>query len=146
MALCHNCDDTRTEYIGNGSQTDYTFSFEYYKKSDVSVAFWNEELIAWEDQPVNEGWVFLNETTIRFSPPPEDGQKFIIYRCSDLSPLPAEFYPGTAIKAQDLNDNFFVLSSAIEETRCSIERLEDTLDERSLGQRGRDYYQRGSDQ
>ena len=49
------------------------------------------------------------------------GQKFIIYRCTDLTPLPAEFYPGTAIKAQDLNDNFFVLKNAIEEARCAID-------------------------
>ena len=41
MALCHDC-DAKIEYIGNGSQTDYSFPFEYNKKSDVSVAFWNE--------------------------------------------------------------------------------------------------------
>lgn len=134
MALCHNCDDTRIEYIGNGSQVDYTFPFEYYKKSDVSVANWNERLHVWEDFPQDIGptsqWNFLNETTIRFNAPPSDGQKFIIYRCTDLSPLPAEFYPGTAIKAQDLNDNFFVLASAVEEAKCGVQRLEETLDER----------------
>ena len=32
MALCHNCDDVRIEYIGNGSQTDYTFPFEYNER------------------------------------------------------------------------------------------------------------------
>ena len=58
--------------------------------------------------------------------------KFIIYRCTDLSPLPAQFNAGSSIKAQDLNDNFFVLQSAIEEARCSIERQSEVSDERYL--------------
>ena len=127
MALCHNCDEARIEYIGNGSQTDYTFPFEYNERTDVAVANWNEAFEVWE--PVTEGWVFLNDTTIRFDPAPVQDQKFIIYRCTDLTPLPAEFYPGSAIKAQDLNDNFFVLKSAIEEARCAIQRN----DEKSEG-------------
>jgi len=44
--------------------------------------------------------------------------------------MPAEFYPGTAVKAQDLNDNFFVLKSAIEEASCSILRNQASSDER----------------
>ena len=67
---------------------------------------------------------------IRFNVTPEYGQEFIIYRCTDLEPLPAEFYPGTAIKAQDLNDNFFVLKTAIEEARCAINRNDDKSEEK----------------
>ena len=73
-----------------------------------------------------------NDTTLRFDEAPENDQKFIIYRCTDLDPLPAEFYPGASIRAQDLNDNFFVLKSAVEETRCSIEQL----DEKAEGNTG----------
>ena len=129
MALCHNCDDTRIEYIGNGSQTDYTFPFEYYKKEDVAVANWNEEYQVWVPVSSND-WVFQNDTKIRFDKAPANGQKFIIYRCTDLTPLPAEFHPGHSIKAQDLNDNFFVLQSAIEETRCSIAKLDEKAEEK----------------
>ena len=63
MALCHNCDDARFEYTGNGSQVDFTFPFEYNDPGDVAVANWNEEFLVWE--PVTEGWSLLNETTIR---------------------------------------------------------------------------------
>ena len=45
MALCHNCDDARIEYIGNGNQTDYTFPFEYNESKDVEVAFWNADYL-----------------------------------------------------------------------------------------------------
>ena len=129
MALCHNCDDTRIEYIGNDIQTDYSFPFEYNKRDDVEVAKWNKNWLVWE--PVSrDDWQFQNDTLIRFEEPPRDDQPFIIYRCTDLEPLPAEFHPGHSIKAQDLNDNFFVIKSAIEETRCAIARQDEKAEEK----------------
>ena len=129
MALCHNCDTTRIEYTGDGSQTDFTFPFEYNDPADVSVAFFGEDKRLWIRQ--NNGiWSFKNDTTIRFDEAPEAGQKLIIYRCTDLEPLPAEFFPGNSIKAQDLNDNFFVLQSAIEEARCEAQRLDENNQDR----------------
>ncbi len=129
MALCHNCDSTRIEYTGDGSQTDYTFPFEYNDPGDVSVGFFNEDNMQWVKQN-RAKWSFKNDTTIRFNTAPETDQKLIIYRCTDLEPLPAEFFPGSTIKAQDLNDNFFVLKSAIEEGRCETERLDNINKER----------------
>lgn len=129
MALCHNCDDTRDEYIGNGVQKEYQITFEYNDREDVAVAFWNEDLLVWEPVP-NTEWVFQHDTLIRFNDAPAYGQKFIIYRCTDLEPLPAEFYPGTPIKAKDLNDNFFVLKSAIEEVRCAVNRNDNKSEEK----------------
>ena len=121
MALCHNCDDARTEYIGNGVEKEYLITFEYYKKEDVAVAFWDEDNQVWI--PIdNSEWSFVHETLIRFKTAPGYNQKFIIYRCTDLSPLPADFFPGHSIKAEDLNNDFFVLKAAIEETRCAISR------------------------
>lgn len=129
MALCHNCDDVRDQYTGNGVQKEYEITFEYYNPDDVAVAFWNAETLVWE--PIeNTEWVFQHETLIRFNEAPEYDQKFIIYRCTDLEPLPAEFYPGTPIKAQDLNNNFFVLKSAIEEARCAISRNDNKSEEK----------------
>jgi hypothetical protein len=129
MALCHNCDDVRIEYIGNGSQTDYTFPFEYNERTDVDVAFWHEDLKVWE-KAIDERWVFLNDTTIQFVVAPSIDQKFIIYRCTDLEPLPAIFAAGSAIKAQDLNNNFFVLKNAIEEAKCGLDRLDEKAEDK----------------
>ena len=119
MALCHNCDESRIEYIANGTQNSFEFQFEYYKRVDVAVAFWDEDANAWERQE-NSIWSFVNDTNIQFDEVLPADQKFIIYRCTDVTEL-AEFYPGAAIKAADLNDNFFILSAAIEEARCEIE-------------------------
>ena len=64
MALCHNCDEARDKYTGNGVQKEYEITFEYYDQDDVAVAFWNETLV-WE--PVsNDAWTFQHETTYPF--------------------------------------------------------------------------------
>ena len=47
-----------------------------------------------------------------------------IYRLTDIDPLIAMFYPGSSIRAQDLNDNFEQLKLAIEEGRCLVEDLD----------------------
>lgn len=130
MTLCHNCSDTRIEYTGNGTVVDYSFPFQYNTEQDVKVANWDTTLKVWSN--VNSTLWSLNSTLITFTTAPADGQKFIIYRCTDLSPLPAQFNAGSSIKAQDLNDNFFVLQSAIEEARCSIERQSEVSEERYL--------------
>ena len=124
---CSNCDEVQIEYTGNGSQVDYTFPFEYNNESDIRVAFWNEAEFSWED---TTEWVLLNATTIRFNEAPEDNQRILIYRCSGIDPLPATFYPGTSIKAQDLNENFFVLKNAVEEAKCEASKK--SLDSNTL--------------
>ena len=43
-----------------------------------------------------------------------------IWRQTDVDSLVASFYPGSAIRAQDLNNNFEQLRNAIQEGRCSI--------------------------
>ena len=43
-----SCDDARDFYEGNGVQKEYEVTFEYYRKEDVSVAFWDEETLLWE--------------------------------------------------------------------------------------------------
>jgi hypothetical protein len=126
--LCHNCDDTRIEYTGTGSIYLYTFSFEYNERGDIRVA--TKNLDGRYSVVDDDEWSFENDTTIRFNTPPEEGQVFIIYRCTDITPMPAEFFPGHSVKADDLNDNFFVLQSAIEENRCSISKISDEVDMR----------------
>ena len=134
MALCQNCDEVRNEYTGNGAQTDYKITFEYdpLKQETVEIVFWDEDELEWKEIS-DDDWSFLNATTVRFKKAPAMGQKFIIYRCTDVDPLPATFTPGTAIKAQDLNDNFTVLKDAIEEARCNVSRVEGDSDEKYWG-------------
>jgi hypothetical protein len=47
---------------------------------------------------------------------------------TDVNPLRAIFYPGSAIRAEDLNADFEQLMMAIEEGRMSVELLEDQIE------------------
>jgi hypothetical protein len=72
-------------------------------------------------------WTFANATTVQFNtappaPPSTDPNypNIKIARCTDIDPLAATFYPGSAIRAQDLNNNFEQLQLAIQEGRCQV--------------------------
>mgnify|MGYP002793593968 FL=1 len=140
MPCANSCGDSEIKYKGNGSQVQYTFPFEYMAQSDVKVDIYNESTRRWVDADDSSwlgeyAWSFANATTIEFENAPpapldEDTDFNIkIYRCTDIDPLIAQFNPGSAIRARDLNDNFEQLKLAIEEGRCQIpEWLFDYLD------------------
>jgi hypothetical protein len=119
ISINQNCDASRKEYLGNGVGRDFLIDFEYYERSDIGVANWNTVTLNWDAVPSANNWFFLNDGSIRFNTAPAYNQKFIIYRHTDVDSLPAEFTPGTPIKAAELNTNFDVLRYAVEELRCT---------------------------
>ena len=84
-------------YTGNGSTTNYTFTFEYLEQADVKVTL---------DSVATSAYTFANATTISFNTAPGSGVAIRIYRDTDVDALKATFFPGSAIKAEDLNNNF----------------------------------------
>ena len=91
---------TENTYTGNGSTTNYSFTFPYLKTSDVKVTN------AGTDQTVTTHFTFANATTVQFNTAPANGAAIRIYRETADTDLSATFYAGSAIKSQDLNDNF----------------------------------------
>ncbi len=87
----------QTTYTGNGSTTNYSFTFEYLKQADVKVTL---------DSVATTAFTFANATTLAFTTAPANGVAIRIFRDTDINTLNATFYPGSAIKAEDLNDNF----------------------------------------
>jgi len=124
MSLCHECDSIK-EYQGNGTQRDYTFSFEYYEASEINVAIYNLTLQKFETLS-RTLWDLINPTTVRFVRAPS--LRFVIFRCTDISQMRSIFAPGTAIKAADLNENFDQLRFAIDEASCKAEQRGDDFD------------------
>ena len=88
---------TENSYTGNGSTTNYSFTFPYLKSTDVQVQV---------DAAVTTAWTFANATTVQFNTAPANGAKIKILRDTNVDSLAATFYAGSAIKSEDLNDNY----------------------------------------
>ena len=88
---------TQNTYTGNGSTTNYSFTFPYLETTDIKVSVNGVNTTA---------YTLANATTVSFNTAPANGAAIRIYRDTDDSSLAATFYPGSAIRSQDLNDNF----------------------------------------
>ena len=88
---------TQTTYTGNGSTTNYSFTFEYLKQADVKVTL---------DTVATTAFTFANATTLAFTTAPGNGVAIRIFRDTAIDTLASTFFPGSAIKAEDLNNNF----------------------------------------
>ena len=83
-------------YTGNGSTTDYSFTFPYLDTSDIKVSIGGNDTTAYS---------LLNATTVRFDSAPANSSALRIYRSTAYDSPKATFYPGSAIRSNDLNDN-----------------------------------------
>jgi len=96
-------------FTGNGSTVDYSFTFPYLAETDIKVSLGGV---------ITTNWSLHNATTIRFSAPsggattyqesggaPKSSVAIRLYRDTNDEALRATFYPGSAIRANDLNEN-----------------------------------------
>jgi hypothetical protein len=88
---------TEKNHTGDGSRVLFSFTFEYLKITDIKVSLDGVDTIE---------YTLANATEIRFNTAPADGVAVRIYRQTDDEALVAQFFPGSAIRAQDLNENF----------------------------------------
>ena len=91
---------TSNSYTGNGSTVDFSFTFPYQNSTDIKVSV--DEVV----QSLTTHYTLHNATTIRFGTAPANGKAIKIYRDTASTELAATFYPGSAIRSSDLNDNF----------------------------------------
>ena len=91
---------TQNTYTGDGSTVLYSFTFPYIGIADVKVSV--DEVV----QTILTEYSFANATTIQFVTAPAADAAIRIYRETDDEDVKAVFYPGSAIRARDLNDNF----------------------------------------
>ena len=87
----------QNEYTGNNSTTTYSFTFPYLKTSDIKASL---------DGVATTAFTLPNATTLQFNTAPGSGAKIKIFRETSVDDLTATFYAGSAIKSEDLNDNF----------------------------------------
>jgi hypothetical protein len=91
---------TQNTYTGNGSNKLFSITFPYLDTADIDV-FLNGTL-----QTVTTQYTFANATTIEFVTAPANGATVLLSRSTNDATLQATFFPGSSIKATDLNDNF----------------------------------------
>ena len=91
---------TSNTYTGNGSNKLFSITFPYLDTTDIDV-YLNGTL-----QTVTTQYTFANATTIEFVAAPANGAVVLLDRSTDDSALAATFFPGSSIKAADLNADF----------------------------------------
>ena len=108
---------TQTLYTGNGSTTSYNFTFEYLNTTDIKVSL---------DGVDTTTYSLSNATTLVFNSAPANDVAIRIYRSTSLEGLPASFYPGSAIKSSDLNNNFTQNLYVTQESKRDVETANTT--------------------
>ena len=91
---------TSNTYTGNGSNKLFSITFPYLDTTDIDV-YLNGTL-----QTITTQYTFANATTIEFVAAPANGAVVLLKRSTDDATLQATFFPGSSIKAADLNLDF----------------------------------------
>ena len=91
---------TSNTYTGNGTNKLFSVTFPYLETSDIDV-YLNGVL-----QTITTQYFFANATTVEFVTAPPNGAAVLLDRSTDDTTLQATFFPGSSIKAADLNFNF----------------------------------------
>ena len=122
-------------YQGDGSTTKYSFAFQYIETSDIAVFLWDETTESFQlcTQVANSAacsgstteYYFTSATPVDLTfcvapglPPtdrPSDFSNVIIIRQTDICQMVAYFYPGSPVRAQDLNNNFTQILLALQD-------------------------------
>ena len=106
---------TENLHTGDDSKTKFSFTFPYLQEADVKVYLFVTD--AWVLKTLTTHYTFANATTIQFGSAPAaattdeqtalgDTKNIKIKRLTDSDSLSGTFYPGSAIRSSDLNDNF----------------------------------------
>lgn len=92
---------TENVRTGDGNTTDFSFTFPYINESDVKVTITDAN----GDPQPNTAFTFANATTLSFTSAPLNGRTIRIFRDTNLDNAEVTFFAGSAIRAEDLNDN-----------------------------------------
>ena len=110
---------TQNSFTGNGSTTNFSFTFPYIKQADVKAKI---------DGVNTTAFTLANATTVSFTSAPASGAAIIIFRDTDNDEKTATFFAGSAVKAEDLNSNFDqVLFTAQEVDNNALQTLGGTM-------------------
>ena len=88
---------TIESFTSGAGQVLFPFTIEYIAQSDLKVAIGGTDTTL---------FTFANATTVQLNTAPTTGSVVSIRRETDADTVASQFFPGSSIRAQDLNDNF----------------------------------------
>jgi hypothetical protein len=101
---------TQNTFTGNGSNLGpFSFTFKWLEPTDIKVTVGGVLKTAgthYNLQSLNYTTKDGGQVLFTAGNAPANGASIRVYRDTDDSALSATFYPGSAIRSQDLNDNF----------------------------------------
>jgi hypothetical protein len=116
---------TENNYTGNGSTRLFSFTFPYLEDTDVKVSL---------NQVATTNFTLANATQIQFTADaggetstqaadgaPKNAVKVKVYRDTNIDNLQSEFFSGSAVRAQDLNNDFNQTLYVCQETEKAVE-------------------------
>ena len=121
------CANVSIKYKGNGTQKIYSFPFTYLSWQDVEAFLYDDTNKIWVNQ--KNKFVQDTATTLEFltAPPASSTDNILIARNTDIQAMLATYYPGSSIRAQDLNNDFDQLRFSIQEGKCDLEAFSENL-------------------
>jgi hypothetical protein len=121
---------TKEEFAPNGTGI-YGFAIEYIEQEDIQVSLYDNGIADWVLTAQNDAtnpWIFQSLTQIQFTNG-DPGVNIQIKRNTDINETEATFAFGSAIRAQDLNNNFEQSLFALQENNQDIIRIDANIDE-----------------
>jgi len=101
---------TQNTFTGNGSNLGpFSFTFKWLEPTDIKVSVAGVlKTVGTHYNLVGLNYSNKDGGQVTFLPgqAPANGAAIVIYRQTDDSSVSSVFYPGSAIRSQDLNDNF----------------------------------------
>jgi len=118
--------NTSSTYTGDGANNLFTITFPYISVSDLDVYVDGEILTPLTD------WILTTATTVQITTIPPQGSTILIARNTDASNVKTAIFPGSAIRARDLNDNFaqtlYVVQESADKSNLAEEAAQEALD------------------
>ena len=118
--------NTSSTYTGDGANNLFTITFPYISVSDLDVYVDGEILTPLTD------WILTTATTVQITTIPPQGSTIFISRNTDATSIKTVIFPGSAIRARDLNDNFaqtlYVVQESADKSNLAEEAAQEALD------------------
>ena len=97
---------TQNTFTGDGTTVLFPFTFPYLAATDIIVEV---------DSVATTAYSLANATTVQLNTAPAFGVEVVVKRNTNVDNLPATFFAGSAIRSQDLNDNYLQLLYSAQE-------------------------------